>query len=241
LGVTGALFQAGTQRRHDEDVSREESERGYLAEFETLTELEIALHGTRSSVPDVPYRPTQTPTRDEIGRFAAITARLRYAAYALYFPDREPMVTVRDPTGANFAGRGPSTIKVPLRGAILMLADLLSGQLARAGMPDEAMVDVSGEQIVIRTETTGVTWPISRDELHGWRALVRAQTLTSGDLQHFQFRPFIDDLMQGVAQTIHEVIASKPRLADRYVTIRRELQNSALKRPTTSEPVGDLK
>ena len=76
-----------------------------------------------------------------------------------------------------------------------------------------------------------MSWEPTPDEFAAWQDWLRYGVLTNRDLREIRYQLMVDDIMQGIAQIIHGVITSRPRLADRYVTIRREVQTLATKQP----------
>jgi hypothetical protein len=223
LGISGACFQLSTQRMHDKEAQAEKAERGYLAEFQTLVELEMVLEEARSTLPISTWLPP-----DDMSRFAASTPHLKFAAYALYFPEREASVVLRYPVP--FARWRAETVEMPLRGAILMLAHLGSGHEMFARIPPDAVASLVDNHLIIqRPGGSSLIITLPADEIPAWRAWLDVGGLSGAVLRRVLYRQMIDDLLLGIAQIIHGVIATRPQLADRYVVIRRETEALAAK------------
>jgi hypothetical protein len=223
LGFVGYCFQRDTEASKERITSQDRSERKYLPELRSISEVSIVLLEASTQFD------TDTYTREEAEREARVGAHLAYAGGTLYFPDGQPNVHIksaRDILAKDVSARAVTTTA---RSAVLFLADFMryAPVFQKWDRNAEVIVVAKGEQLqIVDTRTKQIKYldvldPRASDT---WNAWLPAGGLTPSDLfRGIDLTVITDDIDEQLVAISDETVRKHPELADQYVSIRSDV------------------
>jgi hypothetical protein len=239
LGVAGWMLQSQAEKTRVATQQFELQERRYLPMLRSLSALEVGLENIIVVSGEGLKKQTQH-------RLTA-SAEMRFLSGSLFEPDgdREKLFHSFEALQEGFPGKekGDARIKLPLRAAAFMYADLLTIQNSFAAMTSgprpqvlhlPLVLDARSEYLVTKDHEQLEEWdyfPISPEAGPAWKIWLANNEL---DDQFFLGRTLGklgEDLRYAVAEATREVLSAHPDLGDRYVQIREEIEKRRLPNP----------
>jgi len=228
LGIAGWLLQARSESSREGADRLERQERRYLPMLRSLSELELVLEHTLEvlrplpSVPQLGTLPIEAPEAYKAVYNSGL--ELRYAAYSVFVPDGDPVVSLRSPEDI-LVGRhriGP----MPLRATALMYAEILRlPRGPRLPGPPELVLQLdspTSEPQIVFAHVYSYVPPVPPESYPAWKAWLGNEH--SKVFKELPLTALISDLHFAVTKTIQETLSAHVDLGDRYLGIRSEVQ-----------------